>query len=266
MPTATTAFPPRQRSGYLAEKGPLATVTDSPTPTIQKHNAPNDGAPEEEAPLPYWLTNIPRSQWPPSCPSYLRDISQKNIEILSTPDHLYQRQGWNLVTELVRTNRIDRFQRLPSDLRRYLEYKARIVAEHGSIMRFVVKERLRWGKACRVICGPRGGRLKDLRILYNDWPYGLEPDIVHLVVWTKFPLEDDPVVDDLTPRARREIDGFVRRTFHAKMAPEQVIWFRNWRSLKSVHAVEHFHVMLYRPPAAFLEEITRGDCPAHVIG
>lgn len=117
---------------------------------------------------------------------------------------------------------------------------------------------------------------------------------MHLVVWTKFPLEDDPVVDDLTPRARREIDGFVRRTFHARMAPEQVrfsfffagfsagaaggaqcfvnnkmlqvIWFRNWRSLKSVHAVEHFHVMLYRPPAAFLEEITRGDLPAHVIG
>lgn len=103
MPTATTAFPPRQRPGYLTEKGrPLATVTDSPTPLIQKHNVPQDEAPEKEAPLPYWLTNIPRSQWPPSCPSYLRDISQKNIEILSTPDHLYQRQGWDLVTELVR--------------------------------------------------------------------------------------------------------------------------------------------------------------------
>lgn len=43
------------------------------------------------------------------------------------------------------TNRIDRFQRVPSDLRRYLEYTAQIKAEYGSVMRFVVKERLGWG-------------------------------------------------------------------------------------------------------------------------
>lgn len=43
------------------------------------------------------------------------------------------------------TNRIDHFQRVPSDLRKYLEYTAHIKAEYGSVMRFVVKERLRWG-------------------------------------------------------------------------------------------------------------------------
>jgi Protein of unknown function (DUF3605) len=35
-----------------------------------------------------------------------------------------------------------------------------------------------------------------------------------------------------------------------------VIWFKNWKSLKSVHAVEHFHVMLYNPDPAFVDEIT----------
>lgn len=47
--------------------------------------------------------------------------------------------------ETTETNRIDRFQRVPSDLRKYLEYTAQIKAEYGSVMRFVVKERLRWG-------------------------------------------------------------------------------------------------------------------------
>lgn len=47
--------------------------------------------------------------------------------------------------EAAGTNRIDRFQRVPSDLRKYLEYTAQIKAEYGSVMRFVVKERLRWG-------------------------------------------------------------------------------------------------------------------------
>ena len=41
----------------------------------------------------------------------------------------------------------------------------------------------------------------------------------------------------------------------------QVIWFKNWRSLKSVHAVEHFHVMLQDPDLKFVEEITDGDVP-----
>ena len=31
--------------------------------------------------------------------------------------------------------------------------------------------------------------------------------------------------------------------------------------MKSVHAVEHFHVMLYDPPEEFVKEITNGDVP-----
>ena len=64
--------------------------------------------------------------------------------------------------------------------------------------------------------------LADIKILYNDWPYGIDPKIVHLVVWTRFDLEDDPNTDDLTPRARKQIDDFVVRTFCLKVKPENV--------------------------------------------
>ena len=101
----------------------------------------------------------------------------------------------------------------------------------------------------------------DYKILYNDWPYGLEQKIVHLVVWTKFDLEDDPATDDLTPKARQEIDEFVEMTFRSRVPRERVIWFKNWKSLKSIHAVEHFHVMLYDPDMEFVREITHGDIP-----
>jgi hypothetical protein len=40
-----------------------------------------------------------------------------------------------------------------------------------------------------------------------------------------------------------------------------VIWFKNWAALKSVRAVEHFHVMLFDPDAEFVREITHGDVP-----
>lgn len=120
---------------------------------------------------------------------------------------------------------------------------------------------------------------EDIKILHNDWPYGVDERIVHLVVWTKFELEDDPATDDLTPEARQMIDDYVEKTFRSRVNAEQVscqtgyvggvalltrykvIWFKNWKSLKSVHAVEHFHVMLYDPDLAFIEEITHCDVP-----
>ena len=34
--------------------------------------------------------------------------------------------------------------RVPTDLRKYLEYTAKIKAAYGSVMNFVLKERLRW--------------------------------------------------------------------------------------------------------------------------
>ncbi|OKO90917.1 N-acetylglucosamine-induced protein 1 [Penicillium subrubescens] len=172
---------------------------------------------------------------------------------------------------------------------------AQIKTEYGSVMRFVVKERLCWGDGSPDGLRPRGGPfeyagakikcpeimpallmlfegslanvyedttyIEDIRILYNDWPYGIDTDIIHLVVWTKFELPDDPATGDLTAEAREAIERYVQATFCSRVAPEQVVWFRNWKSLKSVHALEHFHVMLHRPDRAFVREITNGDVP-----
>ena len=46
---------------------------------------------------------------------------------------------------------------------------------------------------------------------------------MHLVVWTKFDIEDDPATGDLTPKARKELDDYVSKTFCKWMLSEQVI-------------------------------------------
>ncbi|KAA6415485.1 MAG: hypothetical protein FRX48_00200 [Lasallia pustulata] len=208
--------------------------------------------------LPYWLVNIPKDEWPAECPDFLTNVNTKDRGILATPDAQFHRQNWPEVQHFIKTNRIDLFQRVPSEMRRYLAYNAKLRKEHGSVMNFVVKERLHWSdltpKNPKAFSDP-----DDIKILYNDWPYGVDKKIVHLVIWTKFNLEDDPATDDLTDVARREIDDYVNKTFCTRLAPENVIWFKNWRSLKSVHAVEHFHVMLCDPDPRFVEEITNGD-------
>jgi hypothetical protein len=119
------------------------------------------------------------------------------------------------------TNRIHLFQRVPSSLRRYFQYTAKLKLQYGSILNFIVNERLKWGDDLQ----PKGAPFtcdSDIKILYNDWPYGVETDIVHLVVWTKFELEDDPATDDLTPKARREIEDYVQKTFCRRVPAEQV--------------------------------------------
>lgn len=209
--------------------------------------------------LPFWLVNVPRDQWPAECPDFLRDVGEKDRMIIGTPDSKCKRLSWQEVQEIIRLNRVDLFRRVPSDLRKYRQYTHKLIKEHGSILNFIVKERLHWPDLKH-----RGAPFEypeDIKILYNDWPYGVDDKIVHLVIWTKFNLEEDPVTSDLTVKTRKEIDDFVNETFRSRIEPENVIWFKNWASLKSVHAVEHFHVMLYDPDMAFVEEITKGDVP-----
>lgn len=45
------------------------------------------------------------------------------------------------------------------------------------------------------------------------------------------------------------------------LTPKQVMWFKNWAALKSIHAVEHFHVMLFDPDPDFIRQVTNGDIP-----
>ncbi|KAK3905850.1 hypothetical protein C8A05DRAFT_12360 [Staphylotrichum tortipilum] len=213
-----------------------------------------------DADLPYWQVNIPPDLRTASCPDFLLHISLKDRGIISTPDSHYTPDSWSTVQHKVAQNRLELFQRLPSDLRSYLGFTWKLRQDYGSVMNFILTQRLGWDLPIT----PRGRPFEfgeDVKVLRNDWPYGIDKRIVHLVVWTKFALEEDPATGDLTDAARGEIEGYVRGAF-AKVPRENVIWFKNWASLKSVKSVEHFHVMLFDPDPGFVKEITNGDIPS----
>ena len=131
-------------------------------------------------------------------------------------------------------------------LRKYLEYTSSLKRQYGSVMNFVLSERLGWDHPSSSLDGNAktvgtpaasathlpNGDLKsqrepftsedDIKILWNDWPYGIDPKIVHLVVWTKFDLEEDPVTTDLTDRARAQIEEYVMKTFAVRVPRESV--------------------------------------------
>lgn len=166
--------------------------------------------------IPFWHVNVPERERTPECPEFLRGLNPKDLRGVSTPDSDYEILPWQDVSQIVTTNKLERFQRVPSQLRRYKKFTYLTAQRHGTIADFVLNERLRWTAPIR----PRGKPFQyedDYKVLFNDWPYGLDSRIVHLVVWTKFELVANNTTGDLTDKARAEIEEYVTKTFRSKM-------------------------------------------------
>lgn len=174
--------------------------------------------------LPYWQVNVPEDERTAQCPDYLLNLSEKDRGILSTPNSEYVVQTWDQVVGFVKSNHLELFQRWPSDLRRYRAFIHKVQIEYTSVTKFILHERLHW-EAPVVPRGAPWEYPEDIKILYNDWPYGIDPHIVHLVVWTKFAIEEDPVSGDLTDRARSQVEAFVTQVFRARMPNDKVSRF-----------------------------------------
>lgn len=172
--------------------------------------------------LPFWQVNVPQEERTVECPEALCGLSAKDEDILSTPDAEYKRQSWDEVRQFVAMNRLELFRRVPSDLRRYRLFVHDLERRYGSVMEFVLAERLGW----REPLAPRGAPFEfeeDYKVLVNDWPYGLDERIVHLVIWTKFDLEvEQDEKGDITPGAKRQVERFVREKFMGELREDQV--------------------------------------------
>lgn len=138
-----------------------------------------------------------------------------------------------------------RFQRKGTALRAYREYVYDLKQRYGSVLAFIQHERLQWQDVT-----PSGDEPfvnpNDYKIVYNDWPYHLDGDIAHLVVWTKWVIDELPN-EEVTDEAKSQIEEFIQETFcwngsdakegDLRVDRDQIVWFKNWKSLKSVHAL-----------------------------
>lgn len=166
----------------------------------------------------------------------------------------------------IETNNLSVLKRIPSDLRRYMAWTAETKARYGSMTEYLIAKRLpkTWGhppftpKSSIPFAEPA-----DYQVLLNDWPYGLEPNITHIVVWTRTLIATDNDKGDMTPESRALVADFVRRYFVDKLGEQgqdKVLWFKNWVALQSVRALEHIHVLVRDVDDDMLERWT-GERP-----
>jgi len=98
-------------------------------------------------------------------------------------------------------------------------------------------------------------------ILLNDWPYGITPNITHLIVWSKIRLLDQKPEGYLTHSSTALVQDFVQRIFIDRLAAkgvkntyDKILWFRNWTGLQSVRGLEHVHILVRDVPKDVLPE------------
>lgn len=146
-----------------------------------------------------------------------------------------------------------------------MDWTAKTKAEYGSMTQFLLKNRLpkEWGGLpFTPVSETPFAEPSDYRVLKNDWPYGLTPDIFHIVVWSRTPIPTDPQTGDVTEESRQLIRDFVKRTFVDALGAggdDRVMWFKNWVSLQSVRSLEHIHVLVKDAPSALLEQWAMGS-------
>ena len=71
----------------------------------------------------------------------------------------------------------------------------------------------------------------------NNFPYALENDIDHLVIWSKHVLQQPEGYFGITPENFKICNDFVESYF-ADIPKENIVWFRNFGNFRSVKKVE----------------------------
>lgn len=167
--------------------------------------------------------------------------------VLSQTDEEFHLHDWDELKGIIDANNLSVLKRKPSDLRRYMSWTHETKQQYGSMTNYLIQHRLPWGfppftyASSNPFANP-----SDYKVLVNDWPYGLTPDITHIVVWSKTPIPTDGKTGDVTDESRKIIREFVNKTFIDRLDGDsgRVMWFKNWVQLQSVRALEHIHVLV----------------------
>jgi len=123
----------------------LPSTTSSKLLTTPTHT-PTSNSTQPALSTLWWNLSLPPDLHTPTCPSYLLYAVHhpKELSNLTTPDALFTRKTWPEVRSLIAANRLDQFTRVPSELRQYRKWTEGVVNRYGSMMRFILEERLGW--------------------------------------------------------------------------------------------------------------------------
>lgn len=168
--------------------------------------------------------------------------------------------AWAEIKDIVASGELQRLKRGREETERYHEHK-RVLAEQNISIGDYVLSKLGWtAKEIEELnavdddmklkmCFSREGFYK---VTGNDFPYDFEPDVFHLLIWSKINLPlytSDEDHAEMRADTRDKIEEFIEQNLTQYLNPEtdDYSWFINYRSLQSIRGVSHVHLLIYAP-------------------
>lgn len=179
---------------------------------------------------------------------------------------------WDEVSNYIKTKELYKLRRSKEETQRYHKHKDDLKSKKITILQYILNK-LNWNES-------EIDQLNDLkyatdqqrlhiiftkRDLYktsiNDFPYYYEPNVMHLLIWSKIKLpiylNDTTDIDmfdsqnnnfpDMNPACATIIDNFLKQTLTDKYGlklGKDYLWFVNYSNLQSIKAISHIHVLI----------------------
>jgi len=186
---------------------------------------------------------------------------------LSLSDRDFTPHSWTSLQHLIGSQQLEALKRWPSALKAYLAWTGHVKSKYGGVTPYLLAQRLFWepvvladddndddaNKTGALVFDVHDSTpfadSRDYAILRNDWAYGVERGIVHVVVWLKqrLPVDEQGA---LSEQGKGMVEAFVKREFRERVGEgkgeegSRVLWFKNTTDLQSVRGLEHVHVLL----------------------
>ncbi|QLL32591.1 hypothetical protein HG536_0D01130 [Torulaspora globosa] len=165
---------------------------------------------------------------------------------------------WDQIKQLIASGQLDRLHRDDECARRYREHRRSL----GKVdLSTYVLRKLQWSSEEIEFLNSDRYKTREQKIeacfssrsLYsvtrNDFPYDFEPDVHHLLVWSKIGLPlygDDSNGAGQDPETRNRIDEFFRFNLEERLQVSKAdyCWFVNYSSLQSIRKISHVHLLV----------------------
>lgn len=177
--------------------------------------------------------------------------------------------NWDQVKQLISEGRLERLQRSEECTRQYQEHKKAL----GKVdLATFVLSRLQWSSTEIEVLNNDRYRTREAKIqasfskkqyyklTRNDFPYDFEPDVHHLLIWSKISL---PLYGDASDECKQDLETHERieQFLKINLAPFDVdyCWFVNYSALQSIRKISHVHLLVKTTNKEIVEEKILGS-------
>lgn len=169
-----------------------------------------------------------------------------------------QPMNWASIKQNIESGELQNLKRSPIETEKYHEHK-RILAEKNIEIGDYILNKLGWTltELASVNDISEEEKLslsfsrKDLyKLSVNDFPYNFEPQVSHLLIWSKINLplyNKNESSTDMNPEMKTKIETFIHNNLSKYLdldMKDDYCWFINYRNLQSIKGIAHVHLLI----------------------